>query len=102
MHSERFSHLVASIYDAALEPRLWPSVLGLIGKAVGAAGAGYALRDRSTGRIDWLSMSGPLGVASEEYLSHYSALDPYRPLLEETPTAIWLQVSRCLPSSILR
>jgi hypothetical protein len=71
-----FTHIIPSIDDAALTPELWPAVLQSLIMALGAVGAAYIVRDKRTGQVDWLSLSGPSLELKFDYLNHYAALDP--------------------------
>jgi hypothetical protein len=60
MQSDAFVSLVSKIQDAAVVPELWPIALQSLVEAFGAAGAGYQLRNRRTGSVEWLCRSGIL------------------------------------------
>ena len=38
----------------------------------------------------------------KDYVNYYAGRDPYRPVLEATPSGSWVQLSRCLPQTVLR
>ena len=102
MSSAKFRRAISSIYDAALVPELWPAALQSVMDQLGAVGAGYSLFDRRTERVEWLSQSGSLVGREADYFSYYHELDRYRPILEARPTGEWLQISECLPETVLR
>jgi PAS domain-containing protein/DNA-binding CsgD family transcriptional regulator len=102
MRSEAFARFVARLYDAALAPELWPTVLRSLADAVGTLGAGYLVTHKQTGRIEWLSLAGFGLGARANYLGYYAARDPYRPLLEAAPVGEWQRLSWCVPESRLR
>ncbi len=94
--------LIASIYDAALSPELWPEVLGAVAAAVGAVGVGYIVCDKRTGRVDWVTLTGPSADKTADYARYYAAFDAYRPILDAAPSATWVRLAECLPDSALR
>jgi DNA-binding CsgD family transcriptional regulator len=102
MGSERFRRTISSINDAALLPALWPAALQSVMDQLCAVGAGYSLFDKRTGRVEWLCQSGSLVGREADYFSYYHELDRYRPMLEARPTGEWLQISECLPETVLR
>jgi DNA-binding CsgD family transcriptional regulator/PAS domain-containing protein len=102
MTSDASRRTISSIYDAALVPDLWPAVLQSAMNEVGAVGAGYSVFNKRTKRVEWLTQSGPLVGREGDYFSYYHALDRYRPILETLPAATWLQISECLPETVLR
>jgi DNA-binding CsgD family transcriptional regulator/PAS domain-containing protein len=102
MSSDKFRHAVSSIYGAALIPDLWTAALQSVIDDAGAVGAGYSVFNKRTKRVEWLSQSGPLVGREGDYFSYYQVLDRYRPILETVPAARWLQISECLPETVLR
>jgi hypothetical protein len=74
----------------------------LVIDAIGAAGAAYSVWNKRTGRVEWLSMSGPLVAAGADHISHYYARDPYRTLLDAAAVGRLVQVTACLPETVLR
>jgi DNA-binding CsgD family transcriptional regulator len=75
--AEAVSALVGDIYDAALDPALWPDALGKAGRFVGGHGAGLYAKDASakTGNIFYHD-----GVIDPHYIAlyfdKYVKLDP--------------------------
>jgi hypothetical protein len=102
MQSQALTRIVPGIFDAALTPELWPDALSAIAEAAGAAGAAYIVRNKRTARIEWISLSGPSAELKADYVSYYSARDPYSPALDSVPEGRWLRLSKCLPESVLR
>jgi DNA-binding CsgD family transcriptional regulator/PAS domain-containing protein len=102
MSSDKFRRAISGIYDAALIPDLWPPALQSVMDDAGAVGAGYSVFNKRTKRVEWLSQSGPLVGREGDYFSYYQVLDRYRPILETLPAARWLQISECLPETVLR
>jgi hypothetical protein len=93
------SRLAGKFHDAALMPELWPDALASLANALGSVGAAYIVLNPQTGQVDWACFAGPSVALKPDYISHYSALDPYAPLL---PTGSWLRLTDCLPSAALR
>jgi len=92
---------IASIYDAALAPELWPAALKCVSEALGAAGAAYLVENRRTGHVEWASQMGPADNLTGQYLAYYSNIDPYRPMHDAAPAGSWLRLSTLLPRSTL-
>jgi len=101
MRSDPLMRAVSRISEAALAPDRWPAALQSITEAVGALGVGYLLLKKRTGGVEWVSMAG-LSVDVNDYINYYAARDPYRPVLEAAPNGSWVQLSKCLPQSVLR
>src|SRR3981189_2261486 len=100
MRSERTRRTISTIYDAALVPDLWPAALQSAIGQVGAAGAGYGVFNKATGRIE-LSLTGPLVNGAADFISYYHRFDPHRPMFETAPVGRWVWVSECLPQTEL-
>ena len=101
MPVDPLNRIVSQIHDAALEPRLWPAVLQSLTDATGAIGAAYIVRNTQTGRVDWANFSGPSTEFRSDYVTHFSALDPF-PGLFEGNEATWMRLSESLPAQALR
>lgn len=96
MHSlEQFSSLVARIYDAALEPSLWPEVLDQIVRAAGFTSGGLMLLDVGTRRVDHHTNLAPDAIRS--YASHYGIGDPVAASLERSPIGIFRPMGALVP-----
>src|SRR5712672_558713 len=91
--------IACGIGDAALAPAAWKTVLGQLTEYLGAIGAAYILTNRQTGQVEWITLAGPSVELQSDYVSHFAAVDPYRPLLGATSG--WRRVSECLPSAVL-
>ncbi len=101
MPADPLNRIVSRIHDAALEPRLWPVVLQSLTDATGAIGAAYIVRNTRTGRVDWANFSGPSTEYRSDYVTHFSALDPF-PDLFTGNEATWMRLSDSLPAPVLR
>jgi DNA-binding CsgD family transcriptional regulator len=94
--------LVASVYDAALAPELWPSALETIAEHFSAAGADYSLWNKRSGKVEWLSVSGPMVQYQTDYIKHYYAVDPFNRVASLDRTRRWWQATKVLPRTLLR
>jgi hypothetical protein len=74
--NEKFSQLTGDIYDAALDPSLWPRALEKTAAFVGGRGAGLFARDptRKTGNMQHVVGINPR--YSQTYFDDYIKLDP--------------------------
>jgi hypothetical protein len=102
MRSEAHARTIARIYDAALMPDLWPAALQSVLEAVGVVGAGYSIFDRRDGRVELLSLSGPLVETGKHCVDYYHARDPHRALVEAAPRGHWVRLRQSLPEAALR
>jgi hypothetical protein len=69
--------IIPRIHDAALDPRLWTSVLQSLTEAIGAIGAAYIVRNAHTGRVDWANFLGPSAEFRSDYITRFAAKDPF-------------------------
>jgi len=72
------SGLIASIYDAALDAALWPTVIANVTAATDAGTAGFISFNPDEGRAEIL----PIGFdanAARSYLEYYWRIDPFLP-----------------------
>ena len=99
LDSSLLQNIRGGICDAALAPSAWSRVLPQLTEYLGAAGAAYILTNKGTGQVECIALSGPSIELQSAYLTHFAAVDPYRPLLDEKPG--WLRVSECLPKAVL-
>ncbi|WP_225771055.1 helix-turn-helix transcriptional regulator [Inquilinus sp. Marseille-Q2685] len=83
---EQFSSLVAGIYDAALEPSLWPDVLERIVRATGFNSAGLMLMDANSRRMTYHTRLDADAIRS--YDSYYGRGDPVALALERSPIGV--------------
>lgn len=96
------ARLVASVYDAALAPELWPGALEVVAEYFSAAGADYSLWNKRNGRVEWLSVAGPMVQYQTDYIKHYHAVDPFNRFATEDRTRRLWQVTKVLPRTLLR
>ena len=101
MRSDPLTCAISRIANAALTPDRWPAALQSITEAVGALGVGCLLLNKRTGGVEWMSLAG-LSLDVNRYIKYYATRDPYRPVLESAPSGSWLQLSKCLPQTVLR
>src|SRR5205814_41409 len=92
---------VSLISEAALGPEHWLAALQSITDAVGALGMGSLLLNKQTGDVEWMSLAG-LNLDVKDYIDYFGARDPYRPVLQAAPSGHWVQLSKCLPETVLR
>lgn len=102
MHPDPSIRAISRISEASLAPDCWPAALQLVAEAFGAVGAAYILSNTRTGRVEWASFWGPSVQFKADYIGHYAALDPLRPLLQHAPPSVsWLHLTECLPRAVL-
>lgn len=90
------AELVSEIYDAALEPGRWTSVVHSMMRAFEADGGAYLVVDKLTGGVRWLSMAGPCNELHDEYVEHFALVDPYARILRTQPIGRWTRVNEVL------
>jgi DNA-binding CsgD family transcriptional regulator len=91
--------IAGGICDAALAPDAWSDVLRQLTEYLGAVGAAYILTNKRTGQVEWIAHAGHGIELQSDYVAHFAAVDPYRPLLDDRPG--WVRLSECLPSAVL-
>jgi len=75
--AELISALIGQIYDAALEPSLWPAVLGQLASYVGGSAASLYAKDMTAKSVDIYYDDGGLDPAwIERYRNEYIRYDP--------------------------
>ena len=101
MPADSLGRIIPRIHDAALDPRLWTSVLQSLTGAVGAIGAAYIVRNERTGRIDWANFLGPSAEFTSDYITRFAAKDPFTDLLMGHE-GTWMRLSEQLPTELCR
>jgi DNA-binding CsgD family transcriptional regulator len=84
---EEYADLVGRIYDAALDPQLWPQTMERLAAAVGATAAGLMLTDPVRQRLAAVSV-GVNPDAIEAYNRYYWRIDPLAPVVARMPTGL--------------
>lgn len=100
MTLDDYSDLVGCIYDAALDPQLWPQTLERIAGAVGANAAGLMLTDPIRQRLANVSV-GVSPEATDAYNRYYWQVDPLAPFLARLPTGLIYTDRSIVPRSEL-
>jgi len=75
-HADDVQDLIGDIYDAALEPSLWPDVVGRAGRFVGGQVASIFSKSPIAGGGDVLCQSGIDPHYCRLYFEKYVKLDP--------------------------
>jgi DNA-binding CsgD family transcriptional regulator len=75
-HAEQLSHLIGEIYDAALDPALWPDVVGRAGRFVGGQVASIFSKSPVAGSGSVYYDSGADPYYRQLYFEKYVKLDP--------------------------
>lgn len=101
MRDVRYANTIAKIYDAAIEPSLWPQALAMVAQTLDVLGAAYFVIDKRHRNLKSTSFAGPIDLVKAEYRSYYWAVDPYRPLVEAAPTGQFVQLSQRLAAPVL-
>jgi hypothetical protein len=102
MSLSTFDKTVASIFDAVLDEQVAPSALQAVSGYVGAAGAAYLLVNKLTSQVSAVHRWGCSTGSIPEYLTHYSRIDPFRPLQEKLASGSLGRLTERLPPSVLR
>lgn len=98
-YSSLLRSIAGGLCEAALSPDTWPRVLRQLSDYLGAVGAAYIVTNKATGQVERIALTGASAERQSDYVAHFAAVDPYRPLLESRPG--WLRVSECLPNAVL-
>ena len=97
-----YDRTVASIFDAVLDERLASTALEAVAGYVGAAGAAYLLVNKLTSQVSSVVRWGCSTHSIPDYLTHYSKIDPFRPLQEKVESGSLGRLTERLPQSVLR
>jgi DNA-binding CsgD family transcriptional regulator len=95
--------VVSRVFEAAMSPESWPTALRAVVDANDLTGAACAVWNRRTAQIEWAALSSnyPADILVE-YFRDYAVLDPYTPLLADSPCGDWLRLSECVSPEVLR
>lgn len=94
--TRRLGDIVASIYDAALDPTRWDDALDRVNVALGYAASGLRLQSHSTGRL-WVRTRGFEPSFEAAYLGHFHREDPYAPRIMMLGEGETLACERAIP-----
>src|SRR5688500_10021020 len=75
------SGVIGDLYDAALDPALWPGALDTVARSVGGQSAGIAYIDRASKALDAHPTFGRDPPFLDLYLRRYGQFDPTLTLL---------------------
>jgi len=70
-------HLIGGIYDAAVDPKLWPEAISRIAEAAGCRTGVLYEHDTATHRSRTLGFHRFNTEFMRDYVAHYAALDPW-------------------------
>jgi DNA-binding CsgD family transcriptional regulator len=101
MSAKSRARVVATLYDAALEPSTWPQALKALANEIGASGASYMFFDKHAHIAD-VALVGPTEGKRDEYVKHYYAIDPFYPVVNDGSRRGLVQLSRSVSASVLR
>lgn len=109
VNPEQFSSLIGDIYDAAMEPALWPGVLAQIAAFVGGSAAAFYSKDPATKTGDVYYDCGASDPDFKRlYFEKYIKIDPttaghcFAPIGEPVTTADVLDYNEFLTSRFYR
>jgi DNA-binding CsgD family transcriptional regulator len=100
--SSPFDELIPDLYDALLQPQMWPSVLTRLAKAANVGSVNFLIVDDHgvpcmSELSDGLSEEG-----HRAYREHYAVLDPRRRLVQAMPTGKFLVCHRHFDEAFVR
>jgi len=101
MPADPLGRVISRIHDAALDPRLWTSVLQLLIEEIGAIGAAYIVRNTRTGRVEWANFVGPSAEFRPDHITQFTVEDPLTELLAGRE-GTWMRLSEHLSAPELR
>jgi DNA-binding CsgD family transcriptional regulator len=78
-------NVVSVIYEAALEPLLWPEALKGMAHRMGASSAVALVVDLAAAEVGFAAAAGLDPRALEEYGAHYARVDPWNEYLGRQP-----------------
>ncbi|HSI73389.1 MAG TPA: hypothetical protein VK934_09435 [Fimbriimonas sp.] len=91
--------LASEIREVAGATEALPNALDVLRSTLGFGGAGALIVNKATRSVEWTYFFGLSDETEARYLRHYAIIDPFLPLLRETPG--WMQLSERYPRSIL-
>ena len=78
--------VIGGIYEAALEPAKWPEALGRLAEEFDAQSAAAFVVDVSIAEVGFIVVSGLDPRALDDYVAHYSQIDPWNEYLGKRPS----------------
>lgn len=94
--------LISDIYDAALEPDRWQSVVDAVARNLGTVGCCYLVTDKLTGNCRQINVAGPMGEVKSDYVDHFAPIDPYAAILGAAEASQWTRLGESLSEDTLR
>jgi hypothetical protein len=92
--------LASEILEVAGATEALPNAMDVLSSTLGFGGAGALVTNKTTRSVEWTYFFGVSAETEIRYRRHYAIIDPFLPLLRETPG--WMQLSERYPRSILR
>src|ERR1700761_6018961 len=92
--------LLPNIYDAAIEPELWPEVLSRVAGLFGASYGGLAFGDPAAG-IEQIGSVGSDPSFSRSYGAHFGRMDPVVPKAIGAPVGTLLTDTMVMPKAAM-
>ncbi|MEH3144724.1 MAG: LuxR C-terminal-related transcriptional regulator [Methylobacterium frigidaeris] len=79
--AEQLSSLIGAFYDAALDPKIWPSALELAARYLNGAGVNLFWQDSTTHSATVFHSWGDDPAYTESYIRDYIRLNPFFPAM---------------------
>lgn len=108
MREEETDALIGAVYEAALEPELWPQALDRLLQLTGAQLAHLFFVDRTDGCVEgsimWAPHRDPVDIAGAErdYVSYYNKIDPRLELGVESAVGEWIRCHEHFDEAFVR
>jgi hypothetical protein len=93
---------VGAIFDAVVDARQTTTALETVAGHVGSSGADYLVVNKFTRQVSSAFCRGIFAGRRKDYLVHYSKIDPFLAIQEETVCGSLTLLSERVPESVLR
>ncbi len=87
---ENLDGLIGSLYDAAMSPSLWPTVLTDLQDWIGASCGHFFIWDKHQNSAQFSVTNEQMEKAGQDYVQHYGQVDPRRPIMIQKPVGHWM------------